>query len=1105
MLPETGAVRPASGLTRDPAFHCGHGDTVDRDCHALRGRLARLTDTFTLCEASLPLTLVLAILAALLAVPMSAQAQGVSVPVITTTSPIPVVENETAVATLTATDDDTSPADLTWSIPASTAGGADAEWFTLSEAGNLAFTAAKDYETPPDDADTDGTYEVTVQVSDGTYTDTADLAVTLENVTELTTITGPATVTFAENSWTRVATFTASSEEDRDGIAWTLAGADHGHFSIDSPAGALRFDIAAVAPKIFPEPPDFEAPADSGSDNAYTVILVARVGTTTSSPLTVTVTVTDVDEAGGLSLSTTRPALGAALTATLTDPDGVTAGSVVWQWERSTGRNAWAVIDSATAASYTPVAADTNAFLRVTATYDDEHGSGHIAQGVPPHIVLGPLLSGLTAETESSPNDPFWELTPTFGTETLHYRIGCADADALTLAPSAASGIRIAVDGTQVASGASISVPVDRMSEIEIVVSDGTGAQSTYVVHCIPTDFPTFTLTRHSGATGIFEELLLFSPDDYLLAMDNEGVPRFIFSDANTTYFRFTTVGANGEYRYSYNVTDNRQIVLDADLNRIRRVGTAPPLTTTAGHDQRVLDNENALLMAYEPTTRYMEWLSFPDENGDPWPESARVRDSAIQIVTPAGTAVFTWNSWLTMALQDCVQHRFPDDYAHVNSLQMVDGIIIASLRGCGKVLALDPDLGSVNKVAWRLGQTNLAADDWAELYLGPPPLDIVNDPEGEFCGQHAVQLLPNGHLIMFDNGAHCVINPWTREVVGRNGFDFSRALEYAIDLEHQEAVFVRDHSLHGTDTYLGFASGHVELLANGDWLINWGKSKKQPDPRSPDPSLGQPIDEMWTQVDPATGQEKLAVMMPSDQFAQRRERPTVLPAEALAPQPEPLTAEIADSDAFHTGSTDRPKVVVAFNQAVVDFNAGTPSVTVQGATVTSVASHIVPGDPANAYLFTLTPMGASSITFNLVADQSCASGGVCTADGTLLSEVPASHVDIPAGTPSTPMNLEASASDGMVTLGWTTPYNGGNAITKYQYQEKVGSAAYGSWTDITGSGATTTSHTFTGLTNGTLYAYKVRAVNALGNGAASDWRRELDQRHQLVERRRIT
>ena len=114
-------------------------------------------------------------------------------PVITTTSPILVPENETAVATLTASDDDTPIADLTWTIPSGADGGADADHFTLSEGGILAFIAAKDYEAP-DDADADRTYEVTVQVSDGTETDSADLVVTLENVVELTAITGPTSV-----------------------------------------------------------------------------------------------------------------------------------------------------------------------------------------------------------------------------------------------------------------------------------------------------------------------------------------------------------------------------------------------------------------------------------------------------------------------------------------------------------------------------------------------------------------------------------------------------------------------------------------------------------------------------------------------------------------------------------------------------------------------------------------------------------------------------------------------------------------------------------------------------------------------------------------------
>ena len=51
-----------------------------------------------------------------------------------------------------------------------------------------------------------------------------------------------------------------------------------------------------------------------------------------------------------------------------------------------------------------------------------------------------------------------------------------------------------------------------------------------------------------------------------------------------------------------------------------------------------------------------------------------------------------------------------------------------------------------------------------------------------------------------------------------------------------------------------------------------------------------------------------------------------------------------------------------------------------------------MPGEPANAYLFTLTPDGDGPITLGLFANQSCASGGICTADGARLSEVPGTY-----------------------------------------------------------------------------------------------------------------
>ena len=82
-----------------------------------------------------------------------------------------VSEGSRSVATLAASDADTDVGDLVWSKE----GGADAAAFTLNGLGVLAFGAAKDYEEP-DDADSDGIYELTVQVSDGANDVTADLA-----------------------------------------------------------------------------------------------------------------------------------------------------------------------------------------------------------------------------------------------------------------------------------------------------------------------------------------------------------------------------------------------------------------------------------------------------------------------------------------------------------------------------------------------------------------------------------------------------------------------------------------------------------------------------------------------------------------------------------------------------------------------------------------------------------------------------------------------------------------------------------------------------------------------------------------------------------------
>ena len=76
--------------------------------------------------------------------------------------------------------------------------------------------------------------------------------------------------------------------------------------------------------------------------------------------------------------------------------------------------------------------------------------------------------------------------------------------------------------------------------------------------------------------------------------------------------------------------------------------------------------------------------------------------------------------------------------------------------------------------------------------------------------------------------------------------------------------------------------------------------------------------------------------------------------------------------------------------------------------------------------------------------------------------------------------------------LTWETPWHNGDEITKFQVRHEAGPSVSAStmWEDIDGSGPTTTSHTVTGLTEGTEYTFEVRAVNGLqfgfGNGAVA-------------------
>ena len=91
-----------------------------------------------------------------------------------------------------------------------------------------------------------------------------------------------------------------------------------------------------------------------------------------------------------------------------------------------------------------------------------------------------------------------------------------------------------------------------------------------------------------------------------------------------------------------------------------------------------------------------------------------------------------------------------------------------------------------------------------------------------------------------------------------------------------------------------------------------------------------------------------------------------------------------------------------------------------------------------------------------------------------------------PSTTPGTPTTISAIGYNTRLVVSYTAPTsNGGKAILRYEYALATSSdgstyATYGSWTSANTTG---TSFTLMGLTNGTYYRIKLRAVNENGAG----------------------
>jgi outer membrane protein assembly factor BamB len=201
-------------------------------------------------------------------------------------------------------------------------------------------------------------------------------------------------------------------------------------------------------------------------------------------------------------------------------------------------------------------------------------------------------------------------------------------------------------------------------------------------------------------------------------------------------------------------------------------------------HDGRLLKNGNVLFLC---ATELPADISRKVQGGRPGTEvNGKIWADYLLEVTKEGRTVWEWRTW---------EHLDPAEYpitfvenarsewTHGNAIvELADGNLLISFRNISTILKIDRKTG---RVVWRLGAPAVS-------------------------GQHAPTPLPNGNILIFDNGPHRL----------EQTFPFSRVIE--VNPATNEIVWKYQEAF--PPSFYSDRISNAQRLPNGNTLINEGQ-----------------------------------------------------------------------------------------------------------------------------------------------------------------------------------------------------------------------------------------------------------------------------------------
>jgi hypothetical protein len=248
----------------------------------------------------------------------------------------------------------------------------------------------------------------------------------------------------------------------------------------------------------------------------------------------------------------------------------------------------------------------------------------------------------------------------------------------------------------------------------------------------------------------------------------------------------------NGHFiQHKFDLGSFEEIELDGTVVHSWRDPQAP--FGTDGHDFAMLPNGHALVFSPEPHSVDTRGV-FPGGV-----EHAQRMDDVLCDVAPDGTVAWRWSTFSSVAeneiTEDPGERLDPKDYesVHLNTVEpLPGGAVMLSFRNTSTVVKVDRKSG---EIVWRLGGKR-------------SDFRFVNDPLGGFARQHDVRRLPNGNILLFDNG-------------NLHQPPESRVVEYRLDERAKTAELVWQYRR--SPALFARISGSARRLSNGNTLISYG------------------------------------------------------------------------------------------------------------------------------------------------------------------------------------------------------------------------------------------------------------------------------------------